>query len=438
MLEETEDQAQRRLEKAKRILDYIRQHPDHFPPVERHKNGRPVTLDEDDAFVQGLKVALVPDPKERRAQFASLMFVELDLVVNSELGPLPINAIASGRLFMPSDFVPAFGPKKGKPMEELIIEEVQNMALGVEVKEFRRQRNRAMLASWGELKIKSEQDKMRTMTWVDLGLRYNIEPFRKESVQRYVTLPGAAADQYFKETKLGFDMLLEHLDVWKAVSPTLFPSFYHDRNFKGGNALRYCYGDIQRMGAKAGPDGVVQLRQPMPTTITFMADEREAPTEDEGERPPKVKKIRSLAEEEMDEESDNKPLLTKRKKKGVKEQEGQHEPFLLAIGGQAGKTGDEGGTGYVDLPNHFGKYGGPPKEKLHTRFLSLPEKDLLEPDIPLLEQVLEPRARRPARATSSSAGLGVFRHEPAQAGEVKRGGRETPTRAPNTTARGFG
>jgi hypothetical protein len=96
------------------------------------------------------------------------------------------------------------------------------------------------------------------------------------------------------------------------------------------------------MGAKAGPDGVVQLRQPMPTNITFMADEREAPTEDEGERPPKVKKIRSLAEEEMDEESDDKPLLTKREKKGVKEQEGQHEPFLLAIGGQAGKTGDEG------------------------------------------------------------------------------------------------
>jgi hypothetical protein len=122
----------------------------------------------------------------------------------------------------------------------------------------------------------------------------------KESVVRYVTLPGAAADQYLNETKLGFDMLLEHLDVWKAVTPTPFPSFYHDRNFKGDDALRYCYGDIQKMGAKAGPDGMVRLRQPMPTTITFMADEREAPTKDEGERPTKVKKIRSLAEEEMD------------------------------------------------------------------------------------------------------------------------------------------
>jgi ADP-heptose:LPS heptosyltransferase len=63
MLEETEEMVQRRLEKAKRILDYIRQHPDHYPPVERHKNGRPVTLDEDDAYAQGLKVALAPTLK---------------------------------------------------------------------------------------------------------------------------------------------------------------------------------------------------------------------------------------------------------------------------------------------------------------------------------------------------------------------------------------
>jgi hypothetical protein len=112
------------------------------PPMERHKNERPVTLDKNDAYAQGLKVALAPDPKERRTQYAYLVFVELDLVVKSELGPTPINAIASGRLFMPSDFVPAFGPEKGKPMDGLIIEEVQNMALGDEVREFRRQRNR--------------------------------------------------------------------------------------------------------------------------------------------------------------------------------------------------------------------------------------------------------------------------------------------------------
>jgi hypothetical protein len=260
--------------------------------------------------------------------------------------------------------------------------------------------------SWNELKVQSEQEKLRTMTWADLGLRYNIEPFRKESVERYVTLSGAAADQYVNEANLGFDTLLEHLDVWKAVSPTPSPSFYHDCNFEGGDALRYCYEDIQQMGAKAGPNGVVRLRQPTPTTITFMAEEREAPTEDKGERPPKVKKIRSLAEEEMDGESDDEPLLTKRKKKGVNEQEGQHEPFLLAIGEQARPNGERGGTGYVDLPDLFNRYGGPPKEKQRVRSPPSPLKDLPEPDIPLSEQVTEPQARRPGRAKSPSAELG--------------------------------
>jgi hypothetical protein len=60
----------------------------------------------------------------------------------------------------------------------------------------------------------------------------------------------------------------------------------------------------------------------------------------------------------------------------------------------------------VDLPNYFGKYGGPPKEKLRARSSSLPAEDLLELDILLSEQVLKPRARRPARATLPSAGLG--------------------------------
>jgi hypothetical protein len=49
LLEESEEMLNRRLEKAKRILDYVHQHPDHYPPMERHKSGRPVALDENDA-----------------------------------------------------------------------------------------------------------------------------------------------------------------------------------------------------------------------------------------------------------------------------------------------------------------------------------------------------------------------------------------------------
>jgi hypothetical protein len=98
-----------------------------------------------------------------------------------------------------------------------------------------------------------------------------------------------------------------------------------------------------------------------------MADEREAPTEDEGERPPKMKPIRSLAEEEMDEESDEEPLMTNRKRKGVNQPKSRQEPFSLAIGGQAGPGGEERGTGYLELPDYFNRYGGPPKEKQRAR-----------------------------------------------------------------------
>jgi hypothetical protein len=95
------------------------------------------------------------------------------------------------------------------------------------------------------------------------------------------------------------------------------------------------------MGAKAGPDGVVQLRQPTPTTITFMADKREAPTEDEGERPPKVKKIRSLAEEEMDKESDDEPLLTKKKRRGLKSMRANTRLFYWRLAGRPDQTEKE-------------------------------------------------------------------------------------------------
>jgi hypothetical protein len=98
--------------------------------------------------------------------------------------------------------------------------------------------------------------------------------------------------------------------------------------------------------------------------------------------------------------------LTKRKRKGDDEQEGQQEPFLWTIGGHAGPSGEEGGTGWLELPDCFNNYGGPPKEKPRARSSPSPREDLPEPDSILLEQVLEPRARRPARALSPSAGVG--------------------------------
>jgi hypothetical protein len=103
----------------------------------------------------------------------------------------------------------------------------------------------------------------------------------------------------------------------------------------------------------------------------------------------------------------------------------------LAIGGQAGPGGEEGGTGYLELPDYFNRYGGPPKEKQRTRSSPSPKEDLLEPDIPLSEQVQEPRVRRPARATLPSAGLGGLDTSQLDPGKLKEGvlgkpQRETP------------
>jgi flagellar biosynthesis GTPase FlhF len=146
----------RRLDRLARFLDYITKHPEQFPVVERTKKGKAVPVEGenlDRLYQQGCKVIVVPDPDEPRAKYGFLIFFELDLIVGSELGPLPANAIYGGQLFMPHDFPTAFGPcktEKGgveEPQTALIIEEVVNMALGSEVEEYMHQRHRAMLAS---------------------------------------------------------------------------------------------------------------------------------------------------------------------------------------------------------------------------------------------------------------------------------------------------
>jgi hypothetical protein len=129
MQREEESVRRRRLERSARFLDYINKHPEQFPVVERTTKGKAVPVEGenlDRLYQQGCKVIVVPDPDEPRTKYGVLIFLELDLVVGSELGPLPANAIYGGQLFMPHDFPTAFGPckteKKGveKPQTALI------------------------------------------------------------------------------------------------------------------------------------------------------------------------------------------------------------------------------------------------------------------------------------------------------------------------------
>jgi hypothetical protein len=205
----------------------------------------------DRLYQQGCKVIVVPDPDEPRTKYGFLIFLELDLVVGSELGPLPANAIYGGQLFMPHDFPTAFGPcktEKGgveEPQTAPIIEEVVNMALGQGVEDYRHQRNRAK-ASWGVLT--REKDELRTMTWADFGFRFNIEPFRTEAVSTWVTLPGGAADYWVDNRVMDMSNALDSLEVWNTAGTRggevlVLPKFIQRRNFKGLDGLRITYGD---------------------------------------------------------------------------------------------------------------------------------------------------------------------------------------------------
>jgi hypothetical protein len=122
MNNEEESVKRRRLVRSTRFLDYIRQHPKQFTVVERGKKGEAVPVEEEELerlYEEGCKVIVIPDPGEPRAKYGFLIFLELDLVVGSELGPLPFNAIHGGHLFMPRDFLVVFGPCGGnKGIEE--------------------------------------------------------------------------------------------------------------------------------------------------------------------------------------------------------------------------------------------------------------------------------------------------------------------------------
>jgi hypothetical protein len=68
--------------------------------------------------------------------------------------------------------------------------------------------------------------------------------------------------------------------------------------------------------------------------VTFMADERYAPTENEGERPPKMRWIRNLPDEEIEEESKEEPFETRKKRRGLPNKEANKILFYWLSAGR--------------------------------------------------------------------------------------------------------
>jgi hypothetical protein len=112
MAREEESIKRRRLARSERFLAYIRAYTEQFSVVKRTREGKAMPVGEKEVerlYEEGCKVVVVPDPEEPRPKYGFLIFLELDLVVGSELGPLPHNTIYGGQLFMPRNFPRVFG-----------------------------------------------------------------------------------------------------------------------------------------------------------------------------------------------------------------------------------------------------------------------------------------------------------------------------------------
>jgi hypothetical protein len=94
MAREEESVKRRRLARSERFVAYIREYPEQFPVVKWTRKGKAMPVGEKQVerfYEEGCKVVVVPDPGEPRAKYGFLIFLELDLVVGFELGPLPHN-----------------------------------------------------------------------------------------------------------------------------------------------------------------------------------------------------------------------------------------------------------------------------------------------------------------------------------------------------------
>jgi hypothetical protein len=98
------------------------------------------------------------------------------------------------------------------------------MALGSEIEELRRERNRVVLANGA---VKQQEEALRIMSWADFGLRFNVEPFHIEAVSTWVTLPGAVADSWLQTTDIhmskAYDCRGHVAQCWRAASANLYP-----------------------------------------------------------------------------------------------------------------------------------------------------------------------------------------------------------------------
>jgi hypothetical protein len=149
-----------------------------IPQPSRKATGQAVKYNRKSALDRvngGLLVVIVPYGVGRPKMEYYCVFVELDLVISTPLQPAE-QYIQVGKLFMPKGFPDKYQQYDVEETRDVDLSEIAHLALGEDIPEHLRRRNRAFLAGIGGLNFQKEE--LRTMTWAEFGVKSNLEPLR--------------------------------------------------------------------------------------------------------------------------------------------------------------------------------------------------------------------------------------------------------------------
>jgi hypothetical protein len=118
---------------------------------------------------------IVPYGVGRQKMEYYCVFVELDLVISTPLQPAE-QYIQVVKIFMPKGFPDKYQEYDMEDMRDVDLSKIAHLALGEDIPEHLRRRNQAFLAGIGGLNFQKEE--LRTMTWAEFGVKFNLEPLR--------------------------------------------------------------------------------------------------------------------------------------------------------------------------------------------------------------------------------------------------------------------
>jgi hypothetical protein len=271
-----EDEAKaRRVACAIHVLTQLRGDLD-IPQPSRTATGRAVKYSRKSALDRvngGLLVVIVPYGVGRPKMEYYCVFVELDLVISTPLQPAT-QYIQVGKLFMPKGFPDKYQQYDVEEMRDVDLSEIAHLALGEDIPEHLKRRNRAFLAGIGGLNFQKEE--LRTMTWAEFGVKMNLEPLRTRANSLWVTVPGEVAETYLHEDMVSIKTITGAARIWKdAGEVRRITQQIQEQNEAGIDELRKLYAQLKGSARVQGVRFEDWL-QPI-AHQTFLPNERTTP-----------------------------------------------------------------------------------------------------------------------------------------------------------------